>query len=150
MSNTLTIQRNNAVEAYNKADDAGKQLLENLFTKKELFQSVKDRVKTFEDACNELGITWKDIAGLSPDEVAYQKIKIIAQAINEGWKPDWNNSSQYKYYPWFDMSGGFSCDYYDGWFASSAVGSRLCFRSADLAIYAGQQFTDLYKTMFVL
>ena len=144
---TLPIEKKNARQAHRTADAAGKQLLENLFGKEVFSENIKDRVKTFKDACEITGIDPSTVldANLSPDEVAYRKIKIITQALNEGWKPDWNNSSEYKYYPYFDMRGSFSYHDYDFWYPLSHVGSRLCFKSADLAIYAGQQFTDIYK-----
>ena len=31
------------------------------------------------------------------DEIARRKLETIAAALNEGWKPDWNNTDQYKY-----------------------------------------------------
>jgi len=65
-----------------------------------------DRIKTFEDACAELELYPEEVlAGFmktaSTDEIAYRKLRIIAEALNEGWKPDWSNSDEYKYYPWF-------------------------------------------------
>ena len=45
---------------------------------------------------------------------------------------------------------GFS--YYDCVFtySRSSVGSRLVFKSRDLAKYAGQQFEDIYKGFFLI
>ena len=57
---------------------------------------VTERVKTFEDALNELGEhnqlvaayrCHKDMADDDKDLVAYLKLRIIAAALNEGWKP---------------------------------------------------------------
>ena len=106
-------------------------------------------IKTFEDACEILGLTPGNIFNDKdlPDEVAYKKLKVIIKAINQRWSPDWENTNQNKWYPWFVLSSGFGFSYsfydYDG--ASSGVGSRLCFESKEKAIYTATQFIDLYK-----
>jgi len=119
---------------------------------------IMDRVKTFEDACNELGIQKSELAVSGEIESdfrsisAYAKLIIIVRALNEGWVPDWANDSQYKYYPWFDMSSGsgLSYDDCDNRNSNSIVGSRLCFKSQELAKYAGKQFIDVYKDFFII
>ena len=73
------------------------------------------KIKTFEDACEKLGIDPTKLPELTllSDEfvkpiVAYYKLLIIYKAINNGWKPDWSNWDQYKYYPWYRvLSSGF-------------------------------------------
>ena len=74
---------------------------------------VTERIKTFEDACNELGEdnilvqayrsadfntsgNSKDVL----DVIAYLKLRIIAAALNEGWEPQFTED-EYRYYPWF-------------------------------------------------
>jgi hypothetical protein len=79
-----------------------------------------------------------------------QKLVIIIKALNEGWKPNWNDRSECKYYPWFDLESGFvlrsvSCNR-----EISSVGYRLCFKSETLAKYAAAQFVDLYKDFFII
>jgi hypothetical protein len=119
-------------------------------------------IKTFEDACTKLGL---DAAKLLPDfsmfpeqhqkaMKAHAKLIIIAEALNDGWKPDWENGKWDKYYPWFVMGSpsgsGFSFRGYDHWNTSSNAGSRLCFKSDEIAEYAGKQFEELYKDYFVM
>lgn len=123
---------------------------------------MNHKIKTFEDACKALNINSETVIpdfSLFPKShqkamIAHAKLIIIAEALNEGWKPDWSDWDQYKYYPWFDMeksaSGGFSCNIYDSRVTASLVGSRLCFKSPELAEYAGTQFLDLYKDYFVI
>ena len=67
---------------------------------------VTERVKTFEDACKEMGIDaeaiqqqWQDAGITMVDEVAYQKLRIITAALNEGWEPEFNDG-EYRYYPY--------------------------------------------------
>lgn len=72
---------------------------------------VTERVKTFEDALNELGEhnqlvaayrCHKDMADDDKDLVTYLKLRIIAAALNEGWKPKFT-SDEYRWYPWFKL-----------------------------------------------
>ncbi|MDM1093399.1 hypothetical protein [Myroides odoratimimus] len=121
-------------------------------------RDIKERIKTFEDVLKEKNMTleyFNDInEELLPDEIAYRKIKLIAEVLNEGWIPDWSDDDEYKYYPWFKMGSpsgvGFSYYYCVRWLTFSIVGSRLCFKSRELAEYAGKQFTDIYKDFLTL
>lgn len=81
---------------------------------------VTERIKTFDDACNELGdehplvTQYRLIYGaykndpVTEDLIAYLKLRIITAALNEG------------------------------------CGSRLTFKSEKLAAYAGRQFAEIY------
>ena len=126
--------------------------------KKNVAGNIKDRVKTFDDACFELGIKASEISVVGEIEgdfdsiAAYTKLIIIARALNEGWKPDWSNNNEYKYYPWFDLSSGSGLSLVgaDTQGSNSDVGSRLCYKSRDLAEYAAKQFQDIYSKYFLL
>ena len=116
---------------------------------------VKERIKTIADIFSDNGISQEEFdancIGLEQDEVAYRIIKLLAKSLNEGWKPDWSNSNEYKYYPWFYMaSSGFRYYVYDYWHSNSIVGSRFCFKTRELAEYAGKQFTEVYKQFMIL
>lgn len=69
-------------------------------------KDIMERVKTFEDACRELGIKpdkWiqdREELGLEPDVIAYMKLRIICKALNEGWEPQFTEN-EWRYYPWF-------------------------------------------------
>lgn len=147
----LKINKETAKKLYPKSDDWFKAELEEAFGK-DFFRKKDFRdIKTFEDACTELGLTQEDLHHIrnddTPDEVAYKKLKIIIAAINQGWIPDWNNSDKKKWWPWFSFSSGFSFSvtYYDDDATLTAVGSRLCFESSEKATYTAKQFIDLYK-----
>lgn len=125
---------------------------------------ITERVKTFEDACEVLGVEGEIFAGSLHDALsgdaksiaAEIKLILIIRALNQGWKPDWNDDDEYKYYPWWDMEQsksnptGFGLLSVDCFSTGSSVGSRLCFKSEELAQYAAKQFTDLYKDYFTL
>ena len=117
--------------------------------------SVIDRIKTFGDACCELAIDEakfnKARELVMKHEMAFAKLAIIVKALNEGWVPNWNNTNEYKYIPYFKMLPfGFVGARYASWATFSGVGSRLCYRTKELAEYAGKQFEQLYKEMMEL
>ena len=73
---------------------------------------------------------------------------VIVEALNEGWKPDWDNYNEAKYYPWFEMSPSsfaFDVSTYDNEAALAGSGSRLKLKSRELAKYCGEQFKDIWK-----
>ena len=158
MEETLQITKANAIKAYNNGCSDVKNVLSNLFGAKTFVpEKISDLVRTFEDACEALGIDPGGITIEAPSRdlksiIAYQKLIIITRALNEGWTPNWSNSSEYKYYPWFDMSSGSGLSYggYDYLYSTSNVGSRLCFKSRELAEYAGKQFIDIYTDFFII
>jgi len=131
-----------------------KEVLWNTFGD-EIKGTIFDRVKTFEDACKEIGVkpeslfTEKDTL----DEKAYKKLKIIIQVINEGWEPNWEDTNEIKWYPWFKArpSGfGFSLSLCDRWCTFTHCGSRLCLSSKEKAEYVGKQFEDIYNDFLTI
>lgn len=144
----LVISGKDARKLYPTASTEWKTTLESTFGKEFFSQKITDRVKTFADACEILGIDPDDAWHESDeqDEVAYKQLKIIARALNEGWEPNYNDSNQRKWYPWFYLNKpGFrlgAC-YYGN--SAAAVGARLVFKSEELARYAATQFQGLYS-----
>ena len=134
-------------------------------------QNVMERIKTFEDAVAELSNRamngdkdagklldeWKISSKVgSKDLLAYLKLRIITSALNEGWKPEFEENER-RYYPWFKLktsrgggSAGASCGLVYAYSSSGApllntyYGSRLAFKSKELAEYVGKQFIDIY------
>lgn len=116
-------------------------------------QKITELVKSFEDARNMTGRPdVPDFSNLPTDmrkhfEAQYKMI-VIAEALNEEWIPDWDNYDEYKYYPWFEMSpssfafGVSACVHA---IADAGSGSRLKFRTRELAEYAAKQFIDIWK-----
>lgn len=116
-------------------------------------QKITELVKSFEDARNMTGRPdVPDFSNLPTDmrkhfEAQYKMI-VIAEALNEEWIPDWDNYDEYKYYPWFEMSPSsfaFGASAYVHATASAGSGSRLKFRTRELAEYAAKQFIDIWK-----
>ena len=76
---------------------------------------ITERVKTFEDACRELGedhpfvlayqntnLRDPEVAEENRDILAYMKLRIIAAALNEGWEPQFTED-EYRWYPYFTL-----------------------------------------------
>jgi hypothetical protein len=116
-----------------------------------------ESIKTIEDACNVTGMPATPEFNEVPEELreymkAVYEAVVVTKALVGDWKPDWNDRSQRKWFPWFEMSSGgfvfgdadcaYSCAY-----AGSA--SRLCFQTDELARYAGRQFTDVYSRIIL-
>lgn len=183
----LKISAENALKAYNATDDNGKELLEHLFGR-EVFapKNIMERVKTFEDAVKVLGdnnasvnqylfvANGPEMDETGKDLVAYLKLRIIAEALNEGWKPKFDGEER-RWYPYFYIYtkeeydrldeddkkdcrvvgraysnafvlGGvvYACADYAWSWSNTYHGSRLAFRTEELAEYCGKQFIDLW------
>lgn len=150
---------------------------------------VTERIKTFEDACNELGEDHPMVSvydalvtrangeqslaeWMGKDVVAFLKLRIITEALNEGWHPKFTED-EYRYYPWFYIytkeeydnfseekkrrcvgradnyavaNGGLVCasSYNASSDSYAYVGVRLAFSNRDLAEYAGKQFIEIW------
>jgi hypothetical protein len=124
-------------------------------------------IKSFEEACKIKGYDPEAVlpdVSLFPEKhqkalLATSKMLIIAEVLNDGWEPDWNDNDEYKYFPWFDMvyhkknnpSGfRFSVSVCVISFTYTSGGSRLCFRTRALAEYAGKQFVNIYRDMMII
>lgn len=157
----LEIDENKAKELYKTASQELKIILEDTFGKEFFSEKITDRIKTWEDVVNywyikeginiNLNIPYsinanyifrKEHRSLN----ALYKIQWINKTLNEGWVEDWNNNQQYKYQPYFNkVSGGWVVSCYSTWASSSPSGFGSYFKSKELALYAGDQFLDIYK-----
>lgn len=153
---------------------------------KEDNRPVTERIKTFDDACQELNtkahsgdneaaillVDYESNADNinNPQTLAYMRLAIIAYALNEGWEPKFEKG-ECRYFPWFYfytkeqydelddegkgrcvlLSGSstnanngfvFCSASYDASFSHTNFGSRLVFRTRELAEYAGKQFAE--------
>ncbi|MBQ8404045.1 MAG: hypothetical protein IJX55_06435 [Clostridia bacterium] len=156
----LTITEDNNELDEDDADNEDAVTVFDFFT-----EEVEDapRVTSYEEACERVGVeplTEERIKALElrPDEVARKKLEVITAALNEGWSPDWNNTNEYKYYPYFyiesrkrSASAGLSCAHakYAASYTYASIGSRLCFHDHETARYAGKTFTELYEQLLL-
>lgn len=184
---TIEIKKDNVLAVYNTArntNDYGTlHALESLFGI-DFFKpkDIKERIKTFDDAIQELGEEhpyvkayreWMKVRLANQKDIeAYLKLRIIAAALNEGWEPKFTKD-EWRYFPWFYIyskeeleemdeeersrvvgrasynavaSGGlaYASAVYASSHSSTSYGSRLAFKSEELAVYCGQQFIDIW------
>lgn len=170
-------------------DEARKAIKEALGDEFSELIPVTKRVQTLDDAVRELGDdqpavkAWRSIKyGYSVSEkdpdtadiMAYVTLRVITEALNEGWKPQFTEGER-RWYAWYDfltkeevegMSdeekeerrvvgravvnagayGGlvFSDAGHVSTYSYTGSGSRLAFKNEELAEYAAKQFGDIY------
>lgn len=170
-------------------DEARKAIKEALGDEFSKTIPVTSRVQTFDDAVRELGDdhpavkAWRSlkygyaVSDTDPetaDIMAYATLRVITEALNEGWKPQFTEGER-RWYAWYDfltkeeveeMSdeekkerrvvgraysnayayGGlvYSVASYVSSYSSASYGSRLAFKNEELAEYAAKQFGDIY------
>ena len=118
----MEIKIENAKAALKTADESVKKVLLALLPELKETEAqtaanrpITERVKTFEDACRELGedhpvvlayqntnLRDPEVAEENRDILAYMKLRIIAAALNEGWKPQFTED-EWRWYPWFTL-----------------------------------------------
>ena len=98
--------KNNNI-AYKNPTDSERALhtKQNIEEKGKHKRPVMERIKTFEDACEELNIDservqflWKEAGILNSDVIALLKLRIITTALNEGWEPQFTKNER-RWYP---------------------------------------------------
>lgn len=186
MNKEIKIQKDNVLNVYKNANYREKNLLEQLFGK-EIFKStdVRERIKTFEEALDELELRsadgdeyaeslcddWHNINTDSKDLIAFLKLRIITEALNEGWRPQFVKDER-RWYPYFRLytkeeiekmddeikarmvarsnysayaNGGvsYAIAYYDSAYVNAHC-SRLAFKTTELAEYVGKQFIEIF------
>lgn len=148
---------------------------------------VTERIKTLDDAVSELGEDNPAVKAYrsikygyaisetdpeTADIMAYAALRVIVEALNEGWKPQFTKG-EWRWYAWYDLVspeqiedmseeekcrvvgrasinafayGGLVCSYASNVSANSytGYGSRLAFKNEELAEYAAKQFGEIF------
>lgn len=107
---------------------------------------------TFNSICEHFGIDVNKFESGSTIEeksdIAYSKLKLVIKYLNSGWKPDWSDVNQIKYYPYFKLDkkeNKFICYKYGDYALFPVVGSRLVYKSKLLAELVVVNFLDIYN-----
>lgn len=146
---------------------------ERIKTFEDALDELEVRAANGDNAAKMLYDDWHNVTTDSDDLIAFLKLRIICAALNEGWEPK-HTEDEVRYYPWHwlysqdelnDMreeekirrcmlpTGEYQTEYAGFGSASSrhapssssaALGSRLCLRSDELAVYCGKQFIKLW------
>ncbi len=148
---------------------------------------VTERIKTLDDAVSELGEDNPAVKAYrsikygyaisetdpeTADIMAYAALRVIVEALNEGWKPQFTKG-EWRWYAWYDLVspeqiedmseeekcrvvgravngafayGGLVYSYasYVSTVSSTYGGSRLAFKNEELAEYAAKQFGEIF------
>ena len=111
------------------------------------------------------------------DVLAYLMLRVIVYALNDGWQPRFTKD-EYRWYPWYyvfskkeveamsekqrccvvghplyssNANGGlvYADTYCSSSYSNTINGSRLAFKTEELAEYAGKQFGEVYARMIL-
>ena len=148
---------------------------------------VTERIKTLDDAVSELGEDNPAVKAYrsikygyaisetdpeTADIMAYAALRVIVEALNEGWKPQFTKG-EWRWYAWYDLvspeqiedmseeekcrvvgRASHNANAYGGLVYSNAgnvstysgtySGSRLAFKNEELAEYAAKQFGEIF------
>ena len=140
----------------------------NVMERVKTFEDALKELKPFHPLVKEYKALRK--ADVTSNLIVYSKLCIVTAALNEGWRPKFVEGEK-RYFPYFRLysseeisqmskeekssvvyqscdyaSGGVSCAYasYDSAAVGAHIGSRLAFKTNELAKYAGKQFGKLY------
>jgi hypothetical protein len=152
---TLTIDDKTARKIYPTAAPELKAILEDSYSKQFFSGKIIDRILSMEDVCAEKGISINDSRYTmgDPDDIAFRMVKDFTEVLNEGWKPNWNDGNERKWFIWWLMDApGFRLyDIHCYWTNScTSAGSRLCFKSEELARHAAKVFQPIYKQLMTI
>jgi hypothetical protein len=149
----LKLEEETAKRLYKTADAEFKTMLEESFGK-EFFtpKKITDKIKTFDDVLNALGKSENELPYRNPRTKAeraanaFVKIGWLSEVLNEGTELKFTDKNTYKYYPYFERKqSGWSVYYCHVLYVFSCVGFGFFYKSSELALYAGNQFLDIYK-----
>lgn len=112
-------------------------------------KALMKRVSSIEDIFKELDeeeVTEADFDHLPKETRRKQYLSYCLQAVNRlfGFKPDWNNTNQYKYYPLFRKGPSgwvFIRSSYRNYVSNAVVGF---YETSDISDFVGKTFIKLY------
>lgn len=151
----MTTELETAKQEYKTADDKTKALLEKIFGKENLVSSNL-WMELWEKFCKENNLTLNLPYPEPKDgdeeyiDANFMMMHIVRKKRRK--KPDWNNTNESKYTPYFDMrkSSGFgfsgSDTNCDG--TGTGVASRLCIpNDRDLAVQIQNEYEPIYEKL---
>lgn len=150
-----------AIQAKYRWANAFGQIILTKFLSKRYFdmRTIYERVRTFEDACQELGCSHELVMeylllkelGVSKDILAMSKLKIITKALNEGWpdnadKIEWGER---KYFPNLRARrDGSMLLSHVSYMSADHFGAPFYYRTEELAKYSVNTFTDIWTDLY--
>ena len=145
--NEIELTKSEIDEMFQASNSAQLEVLKKFFTGS---KDIRDKVKSFLDACNILDVDPKSVyrSSDSQTDVAFKKLKIIIKALNEGWWPNFEDDKQFKYWNYFKLKGGFSYCTTSYNATTTDVPSALLLKSNKLAVYVSEIALEEYKILY--
>lgn len=151
MEKTINLSTKDFIDFYDSCAPKVREVLKGLFNPV-IMEYLIYSIKTFEDASiRVLGKVVEFDKSLDAASVASMKLKIISEALNDGWSPEGSF-----YYPSFGVENGvfkaqeiksgninYECTEFPNNFP------EFYFRNRELADYAAQTFISLWKDFYI-
>ncbi len=149
-------------DVYNNADANGKKLMISLYGEtffKEKQPKEKIQPKNFSEVCRAMRKKESDYAipakatNAKIADIYMKRLKLIAKYFNGDWVADLADTTQYKYWCWFEIiidpkrKSGFGFAYANYAYVSTDAfcGSRPFFKSEKICLYVGKTFTSEFE-----
>ncbi len=136
-------------KGYREANIEQKQMIKKYF---EINIFDLSSIKSFDDILKISGKKLEDVLIYNSPKTAREirlnaicKIELIKEVVNQGWVENWNDSNEYRYYPWFHFdSGGFG--FYGSYSHCSYFNSEVAFyKTKEISNFVGKTFLKEYK-----
>lgn len=152
-ADSIDILQDDIEKALQDANEGQRKVIRKYFKG----DKIVTEIKTWKDVLKKLKITEKSLNLIVSPKTkeekarnAFTKLLCITKVYNNGWTPDWSNTSQYKYYIYLSLSGGSGvlgcyCSRY-----SVYPTSGLYFQNREKAIDSSVKFKDVYDDYFMI
>lgn len=155
MEKVLKIDEKEALKLYPKASVEMKAIFEATFGKEFFSKKITERVSNLSDISEILGekLTMPFPFPSSKEEKSinaqYFLFK-IASVYNEAWIGDWNNKSEYKWFPYFYKDGSSWVVYFRRWHGVLRCPAGLHFRTKELAEDVVKKFRHIFEDYYMI
>lgn len=139
--------------AYTMLKNDFQGLIENknkLLNQIDLFDQIRD----YSDICFKLGekeLTIDNFNFIQDENIRlrtfrFYQIKNIEKVFNGDWVPNWNDTNEYKYYPWFKICSSGLIGFYDCGYVVRRCGAEVgFFKTKEISDFVGKTFLNIYS-----
>lgn len=155
-SNSIKVPIEFIKNGHKEASNEIKTLIEKNFKNSFEKDNINKLETSYSNICKKLKtkvLTIKDFSFLPKDQrekaLNYHRIKNIELYFNDNWKPNYQNSNEYKYFPWFNLNAsdglvGFGDSYYH---VVNSGGVVAVFKSKEISDHVGKTFWNFYQKL---
>lgn len=119
-------------------------------------QELFNKVQSYSDLCRELGESELTITMFQRVPMRFRRkvycysvLQHIAKMLNgEEWEINWGDSSQYKWYPYFQQITGVGLVFFASSYRHSGFSDGVAFfKDKDISDFVGRTFIELYTEL---